>query len=100
MITGHHQRIETIPKQKSEGVKPLHVIINYASVLQVQRHVPLNDGKVSQTTKLVLQNLLQEFDLIISTNGNDIGQTDLIGMHIPLRPHSIPIYSAPVFPST
>ena len=29
--------------------------------LQVHRHVPLNDAKVSQTTKLSLQNLLQEF---------------------------------------
>ena len=36
------------------------------SEIQVHRHVPLNDAKISQTTKLALQNLLQEFDLIIS----------------------------------
>ena len=42
--------------------------------LQVHRHVPLNDTKISQNTKLALQNLLQEFDSVISKNSNDVGQ--------------------------
>ena len=65
------------------------------SELQVHRIVPFNNAKVSQTTKLALQNLLQDFDFIISKNSNDIGQRDLIDMHIATRPGATPIAAHP-----
>ena len=65
------------------------------SELQVHRHVPVNDAKIIQTTKLALQNLLQEFDYIISKSRNDTGQIDLIEMHIGTRPDATPIAACP-----
>ena len=65
------------------------------SELQLHRHVPLDDAKNSQNTKLALQNLLQEFDLIISKNSNNIGQTDLVEMHIATRSDATPIAAFP-----
>ena len=49
---------------------------------QVHTQVPLNDANISETTKLTLNNLLKKFDSIILKSDNDIGQRDLIEMHI------------------
>ena len=39
--------------------------------------------------------LLQKYDAIISKSSNDIGQTDLIEMHIATKPDSAPIAALP-----
>ena len=61
------------------------------SNVQIHRQVPLNDVKISKETKIALYNLLQKYDTIISKSDNDIGQTDLIKMHIATRPDAAPI---------
>ena len=54
--------------------------------VQIHRKVLLSDAKISKETKIVLHNLLPKYDAIISKHNNDIGQTDLIKMHIATRP--------------
>ena len=53
--------------------------------VQIHKQVLLNDAKISKETQIALYNLLQEYDTIISKR-DDIGQTDLIKMHIATRP--------------
>ena len=50
--------------------------------VQIHRQVPLSDAKNSKETKIELYKLLQYYDAIVSKSENDIGQTDLIKMHI------------------
>ena len=54
-------------------------------MFQIHREVLLSDMKISKETKIALYNLLQKYDTIISKSDNDIGQTDLIKMHIATR---------------
>ena len=61
------------------------------SNVQVHRQVPLNDAKNLKETKIAVYNLLQKYDTIISKSDNDIGQTDIIEMHIATRPDAAPI---------
>ena len=65
------------------------------SNVQIHRQVLLNDTKISKETKTALYELLQKYDTIISKNNNDIGQTDLIKMHIATRPDTAPIAAQP-----
>ena len=65
------------PKIKSSLLIP--------SDIQVHRQVSLNNANILEETKLALHKLLKEFDSIISKSNNDIGQTDLIEMHIATR---------------
>ena len=66
-----------------------------SSKIQVHRQVPLSDTKISETTKLALHDLLYKFDPIISKNNNDIGQMDLIEMHIATRLDVTPVEACP-----
>ena len=47
--------------------------------------------KSQKETKTTLYKLLQKYDTIISKSSSDIGQTDLIEMHIAARPDAAPI---------
>ena len=58
---------------------------------QIHRQVLLNDAKISKETKIAQYKLLQKYDTIISKSDNDIGQTDLIKMHIATRPDAAPV---------
>ena len=51
--------------------------------------------KFSKETKIALYKLLQKYDTIISKSDNDIGQTDLIQMHIGTGPDAAPITTQP-----
>ena len=62
------------------------------SNVQVHRQVLLNDPKISKETKNNLYKLLPKYDTIIWKNDNDIGQTDLIEMHIATRPDAAQPY--------
>ena len=61
------------------------------SDIQVHRQVPLNNAKILKGTNLALHKLCKKFDSIISKNDNDIGQLDLIEMHIAARPDTAPV---------
>ena len=63
--------------------------------VQVHRQVTLNDAKLSDTTKLILNGLLQIFDQIISKSNNNIGQMDLIEIHMATRLDATPIAACP-----
>ena len=59
--------------------------------VQMYRQVPLSDAKISKETEIKLYNIVQKYDAIISKSDNDIGQTDLIKMHIAIKPNAAPI---------
>ena len=61
------------------------------SNLQVHRQVPLSNTKISGETNCAFYKLLQKYDAIISKSSTDIGQTDLIEMHIATRPDAAPV---------
>ena len=54
--------------------------------VQIHIQVLLNDAEISKETRIALYKLLQIYDTIISKSDNDIGQTDLMKMHIATRP--------------
>ena len=56
------------------------------SILKIHRQALLSDAKFSKETKIALYKLLQKYDAIILKSNNDIGQTDLIEIHIATRP--------------
>ena len=56
----------------------------------IHRQVPLNDTKISKETKTALYKLLQKYDTIILKCHIDIGQNDLIEIHIATRPDVAP----------
>ena len=78
-----------------ENQQPLTSSFILPNEIQVHRQVPLNDAKISETAKLALNDLLQNFDPIISKSDNDIGQTDLIVMHIATRLVATPVAGHP-----
>ena len=47
--------------------------------------------KILKQTKIELYKMLQNYDAIISESDNDIGQTDLIIMHIARKTNAVPI---------
>ena len=53
--------------------------------IQIHGQVPLSNAKILKETKAVLNKMLQKFDTIISKRDSDIGQMDLIEMHIATR---------------
>ena len=63
--------------------------------VQIHREVPINDVKISKEMKSTLYKLLQKYDTIILKSDNDIGQTDLIEMHIATRPDAAPVAAQP-----
>ena len=65
------------------------------SEIQVHRQVQLNDANISETTKLALNDLLKNIYPIILKRDNDIGQMDLIEMHIATRPDTTPVATCP-----
>ena len=83
------------PCNTHENQQPLVSSLILPSEIQVHRQVPLSDAKISETTKLALNDLLQNFDPIISKKNNDIGQTDLIEMHIATRLDTTPTAACP-----
>ena len=62
------------------------------SDIQVHTQVSQNNAKISEETKLVLHKI---FDSIMSKSNKDIGQTDLIEMHITTRLDSAPVAAQP-----
>ena len=54
------------------------------------RQVPLTGAKILKETKINLCDAL-EVEAIISKRDNDICQTDLIKMHIAMKPNAAPI---------
>ena len=54
--------------------------------IQIHRQVLLSDVKISKDTKIELCKMLQKYDAIISKSDYYIGQTDLIQMHIAMKP--------------
>ena len=62
---------------------------------QIHRQVPLSDAKISKETKAALYRSLQKYNTIILKCDNDIGQTDLIKMHISTRPYAAPVAAWP-----
>ena len=60
------------------------------SNLQDHRQVPLSNTEISGETKNIFYKLLQKYDAIISKIDNNIGQTDLIEMHIATRLDAAP----------
>ena len=65
--------------------------------VQIHNQVSLSDAKILKETKIVIYNLLQKYDTIISKSDNDIGQTYLIKMHIATRSNAAPI-AAQLYP--
>ena len=61
------------------------------SNIQIHRQVPLSNVKILEETKVALYKLLQKFDTIILKSDNDIGQMDLIEMHIATRLDATPV---------
>ena len=59
--------------------------------VQIHRQVLLSNAKISKETQTALYKLLQKYDIIISKSDDDIGQTDLIEMHIATRPDVAPV---------
>ena len=55
----------------------------------------LNDAKISKEKKTALYNLLKKNDTIILKNDNDIGQIDLIEMHITTSLYIVPVAAQP-----
>ena len=92
-----HQNINPNTRYKNcNGQQPkIKTSLLMPSDIQVHRQVPLNNVNISEETKLALQKLLNTFDSIISRSKNDIGQTDLIKMHIAMRPDSTPVTARP-----
>ena len=77
------------PENQHQLVSSLVVSSN----IQVHRQVLLNNANISETTKLSLNNSIKNFDSINSKkkNNNNMGQTDLIEMHIATRPDITPV---------
>ena len=63
--------------------------------IQVHIQVPLNNAEISEETKVAVHRLLQKLDSIISKRYNDIGQTDLMEMHIASRLDSASVAAQP-----
>ena len=61
------------------------------SNVQIHRQVPPKDAKILKETKTTLYKLLQIYDTTILKSDNDIGQTNLIKMHIATRPDAAPV---------
>ena len=51
----------------------------------------LKDAKIPKETKTTSYKLLQKYDAIILKSDNDIGQIDLIKMHIATRSDAAPV---------
>ena len=66
-----------------------------SSDIQVHRQVPLNNASILEETKLAVHKLLKKIYPIFSKSHNNIGQTDLIEMHISMRLDSTPVASRP-----
>ena len=77
------------PVPKSSILKP--------GTVQIHIQVLLNDVKIWKENKTELYKMLEKYDAIISKSNNDIGQTDLIKMHIATKPNPAPI-AAPLYP--
>ena len=54
-----------------------------------------SNANIVEETKLALHQLLQKIYSIVSKSDNDIGQMDLIEMHIASRPESTPAAAQP-----
>ena len=65
------------------------------SAIQIHRKMPFTDAKIAKETKDKLYEMLQKYERIISKGDNDIGQTDLIHMHIAMKPNATPIAAWP-----
>ena len=58
---------------------------------QIYRQVPLKDANISKEAKTALYTLLQIYDTMISKSDNNLGQTNLIKMHIATRWGAAPV---------
>ena len=89
-IDAQHTQLDSYPSapckicSNSQPLPETSVLI--PSNLQIHRQVLLSNAKILKETKIALYKLLQKYDAIISKSSNDIGQTDLVEMHIATRP--------------
>ena len=95
MLTSHYITINCTSQIKIIKTNSIGIHLHSASEIDVHRQVPITDAKIEPRTKIALQNLLKKFNAIISKNSNDIGQMDLIEMHIATRPDATPIPACP-----
>ena len=58
--------------------------------IKICRQVLLSDAKISKETKIELYKMLLKY-IIITKSDNDIGQTELIQMHIATKPDAAPV---------
>ena len=65
------------------------------SNLHIHRKVPLSNAKISKETKNSFYRLFQRYGAIISESSSDIGQTDLIKIHIATWPDTAPVAAQP-----
>ena len=80
----------------SSNLKPVpKTSILMPTNIQIHRQVQLSDVKILKETKIELYKMLCKYDAIISKSDNDIGDTDLIKMHIVTKPNAAPITSQP-----
>ena len=90
-----HVNEKCIPDKHHKDKHPLVSTLIQPSELEVHRQVTLPDTKIVPNTKIALKNLPKKFYSVISKTSNDIGQIDLIEMHIATRPDATPIAACP-----
>ena len=66
-----------------------------SGAIQIHRQVPLSNANIFKETKIKLFEVQQRYDAIISKSDSDIDQTDLIWMHIAMKPDAAPIVAWP-----
>ena len=95
MLIVHHLMIKhNLHTGTHENQQTLVFSLVMPSKIQVHRQVLLNDAKISEK-KLALDDFLQKFDFIVLKSNNDIGQMDLIEMHIATRLDATPVAAHP-----
>ena len=65
-----------------------------SGAIQIHREILLSNAKILKEIKIELYYMLQKYDAIVSKS-DDIGQTDLIQMHIAMKPDAVPSAAQP-----
>ena len=66
-------------------------LILMPGAIQIHRHIHLIDAKISKKTFNKLYELLTYYTSLISKSNKNVGQTDLIQMHITAKPNTAAI---------
>ena len=82
--------------ESTNNPKPVSkTLISIPSAIQIHRWVPLSNAKILKETKNQLYEMLWRYKAVISKCVSDIGQTDLIKMHIARKPNAAPVVAQP-----